>query len=230
MAYSPVKPGYFIVVEGIDGSGVSTQAALLARHLDSIGRNAHLTKEPTTGPIGSLVRQALTGRLVYAPLVHHGVDVQADAPAYRRIDDQVLTLLYAADRLDHLGQEVEPLLARGVDVVSDRYLLSTLAFQSLGASTDWIMQVNQKARRPDLTVFLDVQPEVSMSRMAHRGGQVELYEDSDKSARARDNYLRFIPMVRDEGEAIAVVAGGGTPQDVHALVWSACVETFPDLA
>ena len=218
--------GYFIVVEGVDGSGVSTQALLLYQHLISVGRKVHRTKEPTPGPVGSLIRLALTGRLVYPPIVAHDLGGQEITQKSRPIDDEVLTLLYAADRMDHLSNEIEPLLTRGIDVVSDRYILSALAFQSLTADTTWVLDVNSRARHPDLTIFLDVPPEISMARIASRGAPVELYEHEDKIRRVRENYRRFIPMVREKGWTVSVVDGTGAPQEVHNLIWATSTEAL----
>src|SRR3954451_20520064 len=163
-----IQAGYFIVLEGTDGSGLSTQAALLRDHLQAAGRPAYLTKEPSDGPAGAMVRLALTRRLGYAPHTSHAPGAETSPESWQPLSDPVMALLYAADRLDHLRQDVEPRLARGVDVVCDRYRLSSLAYQSLGADLDWVTTLNSQARRPDLTLFLDVLPEICRARMAQR--------------------------------------------------------------
>lgn len=220
--------GYFVVLEGVDGSGVSTQASLLYQHITALGRKAQLTKEPTTGPIGSLVRLALTGRLIYPPVVEHGSGVPKVIREGRPLDDELLTLLYAADRLDHLSVKIEPALTRGIDIVSDRYILSTLAFQSLSADTEWVLEVNSRARRPDLSIFLDVPPDVSIRRIASRGAPLELYEHEDKIRRVRENYMRFIPLVREIGWTVAIVDGSGTAEEVHTHIRGAYTKALKD--
>ena len=222
MAATTGVPGYFIVFEGTDGSGLSTQAARLRDRLLAAGRAAYLTKEPSTGPAGAMVRLALTGRLGVAPYTSHQAGADTAADLWQPLDDEVLALLYAADRLDHIRQDIAPRLARGIDVVCDRYRLSSLAYQALGADAAWVAALNSKARRPDLTLFLDVPPEVGRVRMAARQGAVELYEQESKIRRIRANYLRLIPLAQADGEAIAVVDGEGAPDAVAARVWAAC--------
>src|SRR5262245_50796325 len=134
-----------IVLEGIDGAGTTTQAARVAETLRAAGRDVHLTREPSDGPVGKLLREMLAG---------------GHAPAGQRIDPTTMALLFAADRADHLQREVLPALARGAIVVSDRWYHSSLAYQGEGEERAWIRTLNARARRPDLTVILDVPAEV----------------------------------------------------------------------
>jgi dTMP kinase len=156
--------GRFIVLEGPDGAGISTQSALLRDALLARGLRAYATKEPSSGPVGSVIRQALSHRLVYPPS--------------EPIGNEVMALLYAADRLDHVQIEVLPRLQAGIHVVCDRYRLSSYAYQGLTAGQEWVRALNSRALPPDLTLFVDVPPEVSQERIAHRGDRVELYETS----------------------------------------------------
>ena len=97
---------------------------------------------------------------------------QVDSPP----DPAALALLFAADRIHHLQTEIEPLLAQGVHVLSDRYLLSSLAYQSIGLEYDWVASINREARPPDLTLLFVVDPEVSAQRRGTRGGDEEIYD------------------------------------------------------
>ena len=144
--------GRFIVIEGIDGAGTTTQARRLGERLREAGRKVHVTAEPSGGAIGALVRQVLSGRLRgRAP----------DGP----FDAEALALLFAADRLDHARAEIEPALQAGIDVVSDRYTLSSLAYQSLTTGdARWVDQVNARAPAPDVTILLRVVPAVAFAR------------------------------------------------------------------
>ena len=121
-------PGRFIAIEGIDGSGTTLQTRLLADWLAARGHTVLETREPSHGPIGVLVRERLSVRS--APL-----------------EPAALALLFAADRLDHLAREVVPAIARGAVVLSDRYLLSSLAYQSLDCDAAWVRE-----RVEDLTL------------------------------------------------------------------------------
>jgi dTMP kinase len=203
-----VKEGLFVVLEGIDGSGTTTQAARLADHLRADNRQVHVTREPSTGPIGAQIRLMLTRRI---PL--------ADAR-----QAETMALLFAADRLDHLASEVEPRLRAGFVVISDRYDLSSLAYQSVSAGsrhdiTSWIRSCNQHARRPDLTVVVDVSPEVAAARRASRGGDAELYEEADLQARLAKAYLRAEDLV--PGDRVAHVDGDAGPDAVARAITAA---------
>src|SRR5262245_60789906 len=147
--------GAFIVVEGIDGSGSTTVVERLAAHLASNKKSAHRTCEPSGGPIGSMIRQILAHRIVVPG------KLGPSSPGWA-----TMALLFAADRVDHLEAEVLPRLRDGAIVLSDRYDLSSLAYQAATARAQdpedvrrviaWIRELNARARRPDLTLVLDV--------------------------------------------------------------------------
>lgn len=198
--------GLFIALEGTDGSGLSTQTARLADWFRAAGRPVQTTKEPTTGPAGAIVRLALTHRLGHAT-----------EAGFRPLDEATMALLFAADRMDHLASEVVPRLERGVTVVCDRYVLSSYAFQSLGADLEWLRALNARARVPDLTVLIDVPAEVSVERIRPRGS-VERYEQRETLARVRENFHRITPLLQAEGQRIAIVDGTAPPDAVHAAI------------
>lgn len=176
----------FIVLEGIDGSGTTTHTATLAATLRARAIVVHATREPSDGPIGVLLRQILTGRVVSA--------APAGVPTWN-----TLGLLFGADRLEHLEAEILPKLYEGVTVVCDRYDYSTVAYQSLSARSHvssaaaigWLRQVNHFARRPDLTIVLDVPPEVARVRRMKRGGEDEIFDDDDLQRSLADFYARI---------------------------------------
>lgn len=175
--------GLFIALEGIDGAGTTTQARLLHDALRAQGLPVHVTREPSDGPIGMLIRQVLTGRLVVPGF--HGP---------RAPDSATMALLFAADRLDHVDAEILPNIRDGVTVISDRYDHSSVAYQSLtaGGGDDtiaWVREINRQARRPDLTIVLDVTPEAAYARRAERARARELYEDDDLQSRLAHFYL-----------------------------------------
>ena len=158
--------GKFIVLEGIDGSGTTTQAARLVEALAALGIDATATCEPSVGVIGKLIRQSLAERQ-FETAYHF------DAVSY--------ALLFSADRLDHCRVEIEPALKAGTWVICDRYVLSTLAYQSqmsegADALLPWLKELNSKAIIPDICLVLSIDPEIAASRRAKRGGQSERFE------------------------------------------------------
>lgn len=179
-----MKEGNFIVIEGIDGAGTTTQVRLLGEYFSAQNLPVLTTREPTTGPIGALLRQALTHRFVVPG--HHG----GQPPSWK-----TMALLFAADRLDHLEAEILPNLREGVTVISDRYDLSSLTYQSATAldrdseAVNWLRILNSHARRPDLTIVLDVSATVAAQRRKSRAQTAELYEVDALQQRLADAYL-----------------------------------------
>ena len=169
-----MTPPLFIVLEGIDGSGTTTQLGLLERHLQGRGRQVLATREPSTGPIGRLLREILLG----------GHKSPAGAP----VDGLAMALLFAADRRDHLSREIDPALASGSDVVSDRYLLSSLAYQAQEAERDWVAGLARELRVPDLTLLLDLPVEVAAARRRAAGRPDERYDADSVQARVATRY------------------------------------------
>lgn len=196
--------GLFIVLEGPDGAGISTQAALLQEALTARGHRAVTTKEPTAGPIGAVIRQALSHRLVYPPSQPIGNDVMA--------------LLFAADRLDHIRADILPRIEAGTHVVCDRYRLSSYAYQGLTAGQEWVRALNSRSIAPDLTIFIDVPPDVSQERIALRGGHIELYETDERLRPIYGNYLALVEQARQAGERIVAVDGTPSPDVVAEAV------------
>jgi dTMP kinase len=144
---SATRRGRLIALEGIDGCGKSTQAALLADHLD-----ARLTFEPGATPLGTALRQLVLN------------------PTLPEVDPRAEALLMAADRAQHTAEVIEPLLVEGISVVTDRFTGSTLAYQGFGRQLDLaaLVALNQLATAgtsPDVNVLVDVPLEVARARM-----------------------------------------------------------------
>jgi dTMP kinase len=202
--------GKFIVLEGIDGSGTTTQAALVAEHLRARGARIHLTREPSDGPVGMLIRAVLSGRLRSA----------GGAPFDRRS----LALLFAADRLDHMTSEVEPRLCAGVTVISDRYVCSSLAYQSQDCPAAWVKELNRLAPVPDLCVFLrvgtrDAGRRLSLSRQAR-----DIFEEGAFQRRVAASYERAIRAV-PRGRLL-VVDGAMSKEKVFGAIRARLDELF----
>lgn len=202
--------GRFVVLEGLDGAGTTTQARRLAAALRAGGRAVHVTAEPSGGPVGQLARLVLTKRLVGAPGQPAGFDPAA------------LALLFAADRLDHLAAEVVPRLEAGEDVVSDRYTLSSLAYQSLTTGDlAWVEALNARARAPDATLFLRVSPEVAIARRQADSGGGELFEVPAFQREVARAYDACVERLRERGERVIVVDGERPVEEVTAALEAA---------
>ena len=192
-----------IVLEGLDGAGTTTQARRLVAHLIAKGGKAHLTREPSDGPIGQLIRQMLTG--------NHAIEGQS-------IAQSTFGLLFAADRLDHLQREVDVQIAAGATVVSDRYYHSSLAYQGTGADRDWITLLNARARKPDLTIFLQVRPEVAAARRMSAGRVQELFEDMRMQEEVAAGYKATLSELSAQGERIETIDGEASADEVFARI------------
>jgi dTMP kinase len=179
------ETGKLIALEGIDGAGTTTQCDALAEALTTTGIQVYVTAEPSKGPIGQLLRRAL----------------RREEP----LDDMVLVPLFAADRLDHVTREIAPKLAAGVNVVTDRYVLSSLAYQSLIAPLEYVRAVNEHAKPADLTVFVKVSPPVAEKRRKARGGAVERFDAKSHQEQIAQRYEHALhlaaPNVTIDGDA-----------------------------
>ena len=182
------KKGKFIVFEGIDGSGKSTQADRLVRYLKSKNIKAVVTNEPQSDrPVGMLIRQALKKQISF--------------------DEKTIALLFAADRLDHI-QRISEKLDEGFWVICDRYYFSSFAYNDTALNKEWIISVNSEAMnalKADMTIFLDVPCDISLSRVSKRG-ETEIFENTERQNRVRNNYLELFKRFNDD-ENIVVIDG-----------------------
>lgn len=201
--------GRFIVLEGIDGAGTTTQTDRLAAHLRRRGRQALATREPSGGPVGALLRQILLG-------AHRLPD---GAP----FDGPAMALLFAADRRDHLAREVDPALARGADVVSDRYFLSSIAYQTEEADRDWVASLARGIPRADLTLLVDVPVEVAAARRRAAGRPIERYDAERTLRRVAESYRL---LARDD-RAVVVIDGCPAIDEVALAIASAVDKILP---
>lgn len=178
-----MERGKFIVFEGTDGSGKSTQQKLLYKYLTQKGILCHSTSEPTDSPFGALIRSCLSGRV--------------------ETDEKALSALFAADRLDHIRNKVngiEEKLKRGIHVLCDRFYLSSFAYNGAFSDLEWIISLNRPAMellRPDLTLFLDIPPERSMERV-HKRGEADRYETIEAQKKIRKNYFELFARFKEE--------------------------------
>lgn len=172
--------GTFIVLEGIDGAGKSTQAKLLKVWFEERGYEVVLTKEPTDTAFGRLIRRlVLTG----------GKEGIIDGA---KISHEAEALLFAADRAEHVDKLIKPSLEAGKIVISDRYFYSSLAYQwARGLDLEWLIDLNRFAVRPDLVVLLDLPVKESMKRLRSRSIKSEFDKIYELQRRVRENYLKL---------------------------------------
>ena len=180
------KKGVFIVIEGLDGSGKTTQATILAKKLYR-NHNIMLTAEPSRGKIGTFIRESC----LYEE---------------KRLPTEAEALLFAADRIEHMQNEINPALDEGKIVICDRYVYSSLSYQgSAGLSLDWIKTINACALQPDFAIFIDVDPKRVLERLKRKKSVMETLETQQK---VREVYLKFV----EKGELVRV--DGDKPKEV----------------
>ena len=186
--------GFFLSLEGPDGCGKSTQAKLLARWLRARGRTVVITDEPTNSAIGKVIKRVLRGEL--------------------KVPVAVEALLFAADRMQHVANLIEPAVRAGKVVLNERYIYSSLAYQSArGASEAWIKSINKYAPKPDLTILIDVPAAAALGRIKPSRKLDEFERDLRLQKRVRRNYLRI---ARREG--LKIVNGTRSCDEVQAEI------------
>ncbi len=179
--------GKFIVFEGIDGCGKSTQIKRLASYLEEKGIPCVTTCEPTGSAFGKLLRSCLTG--------------EADA------DERAIAALFAADRLDHIFNKengIQKTLEEGVSVLCDRYYFSSFAYNGGFVPLEWVISLNEIARKemmPDLTVYIELSPEACAERLKKRAS-MERYESLDRQIAIHERYLSLFERFKEENLAI----------------------------
>ncbi len=199
------KKGMLIAFEGIDGSGKSTQARMLYKHLQGKGVPVWLTAEPTSNQIGTLIRQGFSGELHF--------------------DHRTIAGLFVADRLDHiLNPEfgMKSKVDQGFIVICDRYYLSSFAYQGSHMPMKWVMQANSLAMdllKPDLTIFIDVPAKLAMQRIHENRSSTELYETEKNLRKVKSNYKAAIAL-RERSERIVSLSGKENIDTLHRKILS----------
>jgi dTMP kinase len=197
--------GRFLVLEGLDGAGTTTQAERLVRRLQGRGLDVVRTAEPTDGPVGRLIRSTLRK--------------EPGSPSRG-----TLPWMFAADRADHLDRVVGPALAAGRWVVSDRYLPSSLAYQSLDVPLELVDGLNRAFRVPDLVLYVRVPVEVALARIGGRGAAREVFEERALLERVAAAYDGVMRRLADRGWPIRTIDGAAGVDQVEAAI-AAAVET-----
>ena len=195
---------FFIVFEGIDSSGKTTQAELLKKYFLTKKEQAVISPEPSSGIIGNLIRQALKKRIVF----------NKDPNLF----DQQMAYLFAADRHDHLYNDVDgvfKLIEDNYHVISTRYYFSSLAYNCESIEQyNFIKKLNDRFPNPDLTIYLDIPIEVSLSRLQERSLQ-EIYETKTKLTKVREKYQQIF--AEYDGNALNI-DGTQEQQQIHRQI------------
>lgn len=200
-------PPWFIVLEGIDGSGTTTQAAELTKYLCNHGIPTVLTSEPSNAFVGPIIHNILKAKA--------GWEVPYKEDAFRAC----MALLFSADRIDHVHRFIKPALEVGTSVVCDRYWLSTLAYQtpahtaaSFNETTVWLQALRRKCLVPNVTFFFDLNPEVALKRVQERSDKpIEIYERLPIQERVASNYRVLANRCQDSEFVLTIDAS--QPQD-----------------
>lgn len=206
-----LRRGAFIAFEGIDGSGKTTQVRRFAQKLRERQIPVRTTAEPTTGPIGAMIRQSFSGRTEF--------------------DDRVIAALFVADRLDHLTNKFDgvfKLVNDGQTVVTDRYYLSSYAYHASEVDIDWIAaanSINTNIIRPDLTIFIDIEPAVALQRITENRLIADRFEVLPRLEAARENYFHAFDLVKGT-ENIVIVSGEQGEDELADIIWKEAEATM----
>ena len=203
--------GRFIVIEGIDGAGKTTQAEMLKSYLNSLGREVVRTAEPTGYPTGIELRAALGGKI-------------------KRTECE-MAVMFVQDRIAHNINSVDGIevtLASGKDIICDRYYYSSLAYQGRCADYQWVKNMNLRCpeiRKPDICIYLDLTPEQSLDRIRRSREGVEIYETEEILAKVREGFLKVLTDLKNE-DNIVIVDAYRSPEEVSADICGAVGNLF----
>lgn len=206
-----MKRPLFIAFEGIDGCGKSTQVKLLTQKLMDNGYKVYSTFEPTDNPVGSLIRNIMKGRM--------------------NADHKTIAGLFVADRLDHLLNEVNGIvkkLEEGYTVITDRYYFSSYAYHGTHMNMDWVIKANEMSAeilKPDINIFIDVSPEISMKRISDTRNLTDLYETLDNLKLVREKYIEAFNRLKDR-EVISVINGNRSVDVIAADISNKIADLF----
>ena len=194
-----MERGRFIVFEGIDGAGKTTQVGILAERLREMGKRVVITAEPTTLPSGKALREVLGGRV--------------------KKSDCEIAAMFTLDRIAHnvdAESGIEKLVSEGAYVICDRYYYSSLAYQGSLVDYGWVKALNTECpeiRHPDLCIFLDLTPTESMKRISAGRESTEIYENEETLTRVREAFMRVI----DDMSAVDNIVTVNAATDISSI-------------
>lgn len=230
------RRGRFIVVEGPDGAGCSTQVRLLRDYLTSKGLRCEATKEPTDGPFGAEIRKALQLQIrvnPYALALAFAAD-RAYHGNHRRFRPETEGRTSSSSHTDETENTgIKALLNRGFWVVSDRYVLSSLVYQSIqGLDPKWLAAINDHAElvHPDATILISAPVSVYRQRLETRSSHLELFDGVDALTAVHRKYDDMIEAVGSKFTGVVLtVEGTGSPDEVHSRIKEKLAMRFVEL-
>jgi dTMP kinase len=199
-----MKKNFFIALEGLDGSGKSTQVKLLAEKLKGQGLKIYTTAEPTTSRIGQIIKDIFKHKM--------------------EADHRTIAALYAADRLDHLTNKTDGILKKieeGYTVITDRYYFSSYAYHGTHMDINWVINANSLSAdllRPDLNIYIDISPEESMKRLNKSRAAIELYESIENLKMVKEKYFEAFELLGGK-EKISIIDGKRSEKEISNDIW-----------
>jgi dTMP kinase len=206
-----MKKNLFIAFEGIDGSGKSTQVKLLRESLEKAGHEVYATCEPTDSPMGKIIRDIFNHRM--------------------EADHRTIAALFVADRLNHLLNKTDGILkklAEGYTVITDRYYFSSYAYHSPHMNMNWVIAANSLCAdllRPDLNIYIDITPEISIERITKGRSSTELYETLENLQNVRSKYFEVIALLKSK-EKILMTDGNRSADVIAKDIWEKISNQF----
>ena len=197
--------GKFIVIEGLDGTGKTTQIKKIAEYLEDNGEKVFITAEPTSAPSGKLLRRVLSGEVKSSPWA--------------------TAALFLSDRINHNTDEENGIIKKlneGYTVISDRYYFSTFAYQGCETDLKWAMDMHygcKELTKPDLVLFLTMSVEKCLERIrANRPEEaIEIYENTESLTKISAQFDRVFDIIKDR-ENIKYIDASGSVEEVAALI------------
>lgn len=199
-----MKRPLFIVIEGVDGSGKSTQIELLKFRFKELNLKVMDTREPSEGPVGMLIKNIMMNRM--------------------QADQSTLAALFLADRLDHINNPVNGMknrLKSGFNIICSRYYFSSYAFQSEYVPVDWVVNCNSLCKsylKPDLTIYLNVDPLACIKRLSSGRVETEMYENLEKIKKAHEGFLTAFEKYGQD-ENINIIDGNKNVEEISEDIW-----------
>src|SRR5215470_14387101 len=207
-----MRKNLFIAMEGLDGSGKSTQVKPLAENLRVLGHNVYTTTEPTQSRIGLMIKDIFKHKM--------------------EADHRTIAALYAADRLEHILNKTHGLLKKleeGYTVITDRYYFSSYAYHGTHMDMDWVIELNSLTAdflRPDLNIFIDVPVDVCVKRLNRGRNLTELYEDEENLNNVRKKYFEAFEKLGDK-EKIFITDGNRSVDLISKDIWQQVSQLAP---